>query len=219
MKRASAFTLLEMTLALAASTIILAAIFGIFSKAIHMRDDATARVRAARLKTRAVNVLRNDLANARVSAITDPAASTTTSIFANSLEGSQQSHGGSFPGYLKFTTTTQADDSDGPSADVQKVEYYIVNDPDAQDRKTGLLVRTTNRDLLATTVPQLPEESLLSGVVSMEVFFYDGTEWKNSWAIPDTDQALPQAVRVRLQMADAMPIEVQVPWTTQLLEK
>jgi len=91
--------------------------------------------------------------------------------------------------------------------------------PDAPDRKSGLLVRTTNRDLLSTTRLQQPRSRSLPGVVSMEVSFYDGTEWKNAWSIPNTDPTLPQAVRVRLEPADAAPIEVLVPWTTQLLAK
>ena len=150
--------------------------------------------------------------------ITDPTSATI--LFANTLVGSQQSHSSSFPGYLKFTTTTQADDNDDPSADVQEVEYYIVTDPAAQDRKAGLLVRTTNRDLLSTTVPVLPEQAVLSNVLSMEVTFYDGTEWKNSWDVPNTDQTLPLAVRVRLAdgRGSATPIEVLVPWNTQPLD-
>ena len=210
MKRVAAFTLMEMILALAASAVILTAIFGVFSKAIHLRDDATARTRTARLRAHALNVLRNDLANARVTGGTER-------TLANSLEGSSETHGGSYPGYLKFTTTTQVDDLDDPSADVQEVEYYIANDPDVVDRKAGLLVRTTNRDLMSTTRSQPIENALLPDVTSMEVSFLDGTDWKSSWAISDTDQTLPAAVRVRLQCASSGPIEVLVPWTTQTL--
>ena len=109
------------------------------------------------------------------------------------------------------------DDLDDPSADVQEVEYYIANDPDVVDRKAGLLVRTTNRDLMSTTRSQPIENALLPDVTSMEVSFLDGTDWKSSWAISDTDQTLPAAVRVRLQCASSGPIEVLVPWTTQTL--
>jgi type II secretion system protein J len=210
MKRASAFTLLEMTLALGASAVILAAIFGLFSKAIHLRDNAVARTRTARLRAHAVNVLRNDLLGARFTGGTDR-------TLANSLEGSLNTHGSSYPGYLKFTTTTQADDLDDPSPDIQEVEYYVISDPNVLDRKSGLLVRTTNRDLLSTTHTQLPESPLLPDVVSMEVSFLDGTDWKTSWSLNDTDQTLPLAVRVRILLANSTPIELLVPWSTQTL--
>jgi type II secretion system protein J len=210
MKRTAAFTLLEMTLALAASAVILTAIFGVFSKAVHLRDNATARTHAARLRVHALNVLRNDLRNARVTGGADR-------TFANSLEGSQETHGSSYPGYLKFTTTTQADDLDDPSPDVQEVEYYIVNNPDVIDRKSGLLVRSANRDLLNTTRSQLAESPLLPDAVSMEVSFLDGTDWKSSWTVSDDDQTLPLAVRVRIEIANSSPIELLVPWNTQTL--
>ena len=201
------FTLLELTVALAASAIVLSAIFGIFSRAIHLRDNATERARDARVRLRAANVIRNDLRNARVSGGT----------LAATLEGSQESHGAGFPGYVKFTTTTTPDDADDPSTDVQQVEYYIVNDPVTTDRKSGLLVRATTRDLLTTVREQAPEETLLADVSAMEVSFFDGQEWKESWAVSDADKTLPTAVRVRLlTAANPTPIEVLVPWTTEI---
>ena len=201
------FTLLELTVALAASAIVLSAIFGIFSRAIHLRDNATERARDARVRLRAANVIRNDLRNARVSGGT----------LAATLEGSQESHGAGFPGYIKFTTTTTPDDADEPSTDVQQVEYYIVNDPVTTDRKSGLLVRATTRDLLTTVREQAPEEILLADVSAMEVSFFDGQEWKESWAVSDADKTLPTAVRVRLlTAANPTPIEVLVPWTTEI---
>ena len=204
------FTLLELTVALAASAVVLSAIFGIFSRAIHLRDNATERSRDARVRLRAANVIRNDLRNAFISGGT----------LAATLEGSQESHGASFPGYLKFTTTTTPDDADVPSTDVQEVEYYIVSDPVATGSKAGLLVRATTRDLLATVREQAPEETLLADVASMEVSFYDGTGWKDSWAISDDDKTLPTAVRVRLKTTlNPAPIEVLVPWTTQLKDE
>ena len=87
--------------------------------------------------------------------------------------------------------------------------------------KAGQLVRTVERNLLATLPETPPEEPLLSGVSSMEVEFYDGQSWKDSWEVTTEDQTLPQAVRVRLLLASEAgeiapaPLEVLVPWTTQ----
>ena len=227
MKR-RAFTLIELVLAMAASAVLLAAIYGVFSSAVHARDEAVGRTRAARVRARAANVLRNDLRNALVSG----------GILAAVLEGSAQSPGGGFPGYLKFTTTTAPDAEDVPNPDVQQVEYYIVTDKSAVDQKAGMLVRAYTRNLLATTTEVATEEPLLAGVESMEVAFYDGTDWQDSWqlsssaatgtttAASSTSTAsatttLPQAVRVRIQPArksandfPPAPLEVLVPWTT-----
>jgi type II secretory pathway component PulJ len=203
----SGFTLIEIVLAMAACAIILVAIFGVFSKAIHLRDNATIRTQAARVRAHAVDVIRNDLRNALVSG----------GLFAASLEGSQDNHGGGFPGYLKLTATTTVDDREEPAGDVQRVEYYIVEDPQASDRKAGSLVRTVENDLLATTVNEKPlEQPLLAGVTSMEVSFYDGKSWKDSWLYSTTETTLPSAVRVRLRTTDnPAPLEVLIPWTTQ----
>ena len=210
MKRA-AFTLIELLMALAACAVILAAIYGVFSRAVHLRDNATRRTREVRVRAHAANMLRNDLRNALVSGGT----------IAATLEGSQESHGGGFPGYLKFTATTAKDMDDELGGDVQEIEYYITRDSLASDQKAGVLVRTINHDILNTTKQALPEERVLAGVESMDVSFYSGTAWKTSWEVTTDEKTLPEAVRVSIQpVADAeghkpTPIEVVVPWTTQ----
>ncbi len=207
-----AFTLIELVLAMAACAVLLAAIFGVFSKAVHLRDDTTERARETRVRARAAGILRNDLRNALVSGGT----------LAATLEGSQKGASGSFPGYLTFTTTTTPDVNDIPDPDVQAVEYYIVTDPAATDQRAGLLVRAYNRNLLAPTTEEATEEPLLAGVESMEVSFYDGTSWQESWEVTTEAKTLPEAVRVRIQPARQTasasvpaPIEVLVPWLTQ----
>ena len=219
-----AFTLIELVLAMAASAILLMAIYGFFSNAVHLRNDLLDRTREARVRARAAGVIRNDLRNAIVSGGT----------LAATLTGSQQSPGGGFPGYLKFTTTTMPDADEVPSPDVQQVEYYIVTDPDATEPKSGMLVRAATRNLLATTSETPTEEPLLAGIESMEVAFFDGADWQDSWTYTAASTTtatttgtsgsttLPEAVRVRLHPARKAagdfvpaPIEVLVPWTVQ----
>ncbi len=207
----AAFTLIELLMALAACAVILAAIYGVFSRAVHLRDNATRRTREVRVRAHAANMLRNDLRNALVSGGT----------IAATLEGSQESHGGGFPGYLKFTATTAKDMDDELGGDVQEIEYYITRDSLASDQKAGVLVRTINRDLLNTVKQAATEERVLAGVETMDVSFYSSTEWKTSWEVTTDSKTLPEAVRVLIQpVADAdgrkpAPIEVLVPWVTQ----
>jgi type II secretion system protein J len=201
------FTLIEITLAIAGGAVILAAIYGIFSRAVHLRDAAMSRTRDVRVRAHAASVVRNDLRNAFISGGT----------IASSLIGSATSPNGGFPGYLKFTTTTARDEGDLPSPDVQQVEYYVVTDTAAQDSKAGMLVRAVDRDLLATVRQAPAEEPLLTGVKSMEVSFFDGTSWQTSWEVTETEKDLPEAVRVRILTEGASaPIEVLVPWVTQV---
>ena len=207
-----AFTLIELVLAMAACATLLVAIYTFFSSAVHLRNDLTERTREARVRAHAAGVIRNDLRNAIVSGGT----------LAATLEGSQQSTDGSFPGYLKFNTTTTPDADEVPNPDVQQIEYYIVTDPAAADQKAGMLVRAHDRNLLATTTEEAVEEPLLAGMESMEVEFYDGTDWQDSWSVTTDSKTLPEAVRVRIHPARKTagdfvppPIEVLVPWTVE----
>jgi type II secretion system protein J len=211
-RRRAGFTLIELIMAMAACAIVLTAIYGVFSKAVHLRDNATERIRVARLRLQAANLIRKDLSNAIVSGGT----------LAATLTGSQQGGEGGFPGYLKFTTTTGHDGQVDGVADVQEVQYYVTVDKEARDRRVGVLVRTVDRALLAQTREQPAEERILVGIESMEVTFSDGSSWKDTWEVTEEDKTLPKAVRVRLVPATdkesgetQLPIEVVVPWMTQ----
>ena len=212
--RTSGFTLMELSLALAAGAVILLAIYGVFSRVAHLRDSSMEHTRAIRVRTHVANIIRNDLRGARYSG----------GILAASLVGGAQAQSGGFSGYLRFTTTTARDIDHGDDvayADIQEVEYYIIADPSSTGPKAGQLVRTVAGDLLSPTRQSPPEDPLLAGIESMEVTFFDGTTWQTSWDVSQ-DPTLPQAVRVRLQPAGEVVngkkppvIEVLVPWVTQ----
>ncbi len=207
---------MELSLALAAGAVILLAIYGVFSRAVHLREAATERTREIRVRTHVANVIRNDLRGARISGGT----------LASSLVGSVQGQSGAFPGYLRFTTTTARDIDNGDdmaNADIHEVEYYVTNDPASQDPRAGQLVRTVDGDLLAPVRTSPPEQPLLAGIESLEAMFFDGTTWQDSWDVSQDPTNLPQAVRVRLQPVGTVVngkkppvIEVLVPWITQL---
>lgn len=199
-----AFTLIEMLLAMFAAAIIMAAIHGLFSRAVHLRNDAVQRVRETRLRARAAATLREDLRGAIV----------TGGLLASVLEGSAQAPSSSFPGYLKFSTTTAREDDNGVGGDLQQVEYFVASG--GADPSVGTLVRTVERDPLSALQTNLPQDALLGGVTAMEVSFYDGSSWTDSWSYSTDQPKLPEAVRVIIrQPAPAPPIEVEEPWATE----
>ena len=208
------FTLIEILMAAIAGALILGSIYTVFTRAVQLRNNATERTREAQLRARAATVLRNDLQNGLVSG----------GIIAATLEGSRNSQGSQFPGYLRFTTTTARNADAEIAGDVHEVEYYIANDQAATDRNVGVLVRAVNHNLLGSLQAVAHEELLLPGVESMEVSFYDGDSWADSWEVNESDNTVPKAIRVRIQPHIAaekhqptVPIEVVVPWTTQPL--
>jgi len=237
------FTLIEILLASAVAALILAALYGVFQNAIHLRDSATDRIRDSRLRARASSVIRNDLRNTLISG----------GLFASIVEGDSNGTDGDnseMPGYLKVTTTTGKDTKDALYGDVQQVEYYVVRDTTgATPGGGGNLVRAVTRELLQTGggEPQADEQQIMSGVQSFQVSFYDGANWQTSWNFNAEDsgtnsstgaatsgtasgtsgssgaaETLPLAIRVDIQQAPATaggspppPLEILVPWTTQ----
>jgi prepilin-type N-terminal cleavage/methylation domain-containing protein len=230
------FTLIELLLASVAAALILVAIYGVFQHAIHLRDSATGRINDLRMRTRAGEVIRNDLRNALISG----------GLFAGIVQGDTSNSDGvnsDYPGYLKLTTTTAKDTPDALYGDVQEVEYYIVKDTGATASGGGDLVRAITRDLLDNTQPVAEVQQLLTGVQSFAVSFYDGANWQTSWEFNTADnsgassttssaastsgsngntETLPEAIRVDIQQVPSTaggpapaPLEIMVPWTTQ----
>lgn len=230
----AAFTLLEIMVAAVGASIILAAVYGVFHQAVKMRDNAMERSRDNRLRSRAMNVIRNDLRNALFSG----------GILAATIDGDASGNDGpdsTFPGYLRLTTTTGKDTTDEMYGDVEQVEYYITKDDSGTSGgKSGTLVRVVTRDLLNTNPQVIHEERILTGVQSFQVAFYDGAQWQTSWLNSGTNtlsgssssvttttsgtsnaQTLPAAIRVDIQQAPQSerqsappPLEILMPWNT-----
>jgi prepilin-type N-terminal cleavage/methylation domain-containing protein len=212
LSRRRAFTLIELLLAVFMASILLAALYALFGRVVHLREQAAAHERDTRLRAHALAVLRNDLMNARVSG----------GLMAATLDGETTSTISTFPGYLHFTTTTGRDDADNQFGDTQEVEYYVDTDPNTGSATSGQLVRMVYRVVLAETRTISSEDKLLSGVTSMELSFFDGTEWNDTWQVTDDAPDLPLAVRVTIHLeapdktsSVPAPIEVLVPWESQ----
>ena len=105
--------------------------------------------------------------------------------------------------------------------DLQQVEYFVAANPDAGGHDAGILVRTVDRNLLAETRDVPPKEPLLTDVSGIEVSFYDGQTWTDTWEVTEEAPTLPQAIRVRILQAGLdektapPPIEIHVPWLTE----
>lgn len=204
--RPRGFTLLEVSLALAASAVLLSAVYGVFSKAIHLRDDATERTRQSRARVRAAGILSDDLRNARISG----------GALAAVLQGSRDPQGGQFPGTLTLATTTARPGQDTPGGDLQQVHYFVADD--TRQANAGVLVRTAQTNLLAPVTEEPAPEILIDQVTALEPGFFDGQTWTERWDYTPENPALPQAIRVTVRRSNGnAPLEVTVPWTTQTI--
>ncbi len=199
---ASAFTLMEVMLALVVSAIVLGGIGSVFYSAIRLRDRTTAMLDESAPLHQALAYLRRDLQGAL------PPGGT----FA--LVGdfkSEQLSGGIGQNYrLQFFTSTGKIDDKKSWGDIQEVSYEL-REPSSPSGGTGQeLIRSVYRNLLATGIPEPEEQFLLGDVHGLEISCYDGYDWQESWDTSLSNTNLPTAVRVRIQLGGTAAADVRL---------
>jgi type II secretion system protein J len=219
-KAESAFTLIEVLLAVGIFAIVLFAMNTVFFSALRL-ERATNRVVDERQPlNQAFAVLRRDLLG------TVQPMTNSTLLPRNFIAGGRSSGLGSAQaGSLEFYTTTGLINDDAPWGDVQKVRYELVAAANPATSKGQELVRVVTRNILATTTEDEDEQFLMGNVESVEFLCYNGTDWRSTWDTSAGDTGLPLAVRVRVQLASENqgakisrePLELLVPITTQAL--
>lgn len=209
--RPRGFTLIELLLSAAAGALILSVMVNVYASALRQRNAANNHLRESRLQARAVQIIQNDLRHARLSG----------GLMAKTLDTASTNTRSRFPGNLRFTTASAGLGEDQLQGDLREVEYYIAADETANDGKSGKLVRTVNHALLNNVTEEYPEETILRGVESLEISFYDGSNWTDTWTVDPTNLLVPAGIRLRIGLsAEAHPdtsrrtIEVLVPWNT-----
>jgi len=191
-RTASAFTLLEIMLALAISGVVLAAIGGVFFSALHLRDRTAAMLDQTAPLYQALAIMRRDFHGALPPGA---AAIPTAGDFKSDPQG-----GGTSASYrLQLYTTTGILNENDSWGDVQQVIYELRDSSDRQNGKD--LFRSVSRNVLAAGVQEATEVPLLSNVRSLEFSCYDGTDWRDSWNTSLGNTNLPVAVRIRLRLA------------------
>jgi len=218
--RTRGFTLLEVLIAVMVFAIVLAAASSVFYGALHLRNGITESLEQALPVQRALSVIQRDLANLAVPGGTLSGAFQTTSI--TNVVGGQSSP--------DFYTTTGFIDQTSPWAEIQRVSYILVDR--ANRAAAGKdLIRAVTRNLLPATAEEEPAEQwLMGGVQGMAFYYYDGTQWRDSWDSTTADPTtgltnnLPQAIKVQIQLASQQtgralsapaPIELVVPIVVQ----
>ena len=195
--RSRGFTLIEILIAVTVFAIVLGAMSTVLFGAFRMRNAMTRTLDETRPLQQAVSSIRRDLAG-----IVPPGGA---------LSGALQTpaNGGTIlPGQISpcFYTTTATLDEEAPWGEVQKVFYALT---DSTNRSGGKdLIRAVNQNLLPVMIEEQPtQQVLMSGVQNVLFFFYDGTQWRDSWdsatADPSTGQTnmLPLAIKVQIQLA------------------
>jgi general secretion pathway protein J len=210
-RRGSAFTLLELLLAVAIFGIVLAAINTVFYGALRLRNKTAAAIEESLPLQQTLALMKRDLQGLMVPGTL---AGPLQTAQASGMTSAQQQGG------TVFFTCTGAMDDVVPFGDVQKVTYSLKA---GDNRSAGRdLVRVVNRNVLGVQ-EQLLEQWLMGGVENLQFLYYDGNAWKDSWDSTTADTVtgntnmLPKAIKVQIQLAanlgDArkLPAEMVVP--------
>ncbi len=206
------FTLLEILTATIIAITLLSSLYIVFSGTLNLREKNRAALERGTPRAWVLEIMERDLKN-----MMPP-----TGILAGAITGESNETESLRKDSLEFFTSTGVVNDEENWPDVQKVGYYLAEPEDPED-KTGQttagldLIRALERNLLASVVEEPAETRLLTGVSFLEITYYDGTVWQDSWDSTVQENTPPQAIRIKMGFentdADAMdnsPLEMMI---------
>ena len=210
----SAFTLIEMILAIGVAAIVLVTISSVFFAALRLRNATQAVVDAATPVDQTLAIMKRDLA-----CIVTPTNGTTKILSGDFRVGDVVSTGNGEPVAIEMFTTTGELGDNQPWGDIQRVTYEL-RDPTTGSAVGKDLFRSVTRNLLSSTPPTPEDQWMMSGVQSITFSCYDGVQWWPTWdttGLTSANTNLPLAVRVDIQPVGSQmaPIEMVVPIDSQ----
>jgi type II secretion system protein J len=211
------FTLLELILATAIGAIVLIVINTTFFAALRLHNTTHQKIDDDLVIQRTLGIVRKDLAGIMVPA--NPTATTNTLSGQLTTEATSTNELDSTSERVTPDIYTSSGKIDGwtPYADVQMVSYYLSPTPGGASTKD--LVRVVTRNLLAANDTTVDAQTLLTGVSSVAMSYFDGENWLDTWD-STTSTSLPSAIKFSLALAprtsdasanDNNPIELVVP--------
>ncbi len=212
---AAAFTLMELLLAVAVFSIVLASINTVFFTAFRLRTKTVEAVERSLPVHQAVSLIKRDLEGIVIPGTNQILGPLTT----NPLSSSGSSSGATMEsaGDVQFFTTTGSIDNQSPWAEVQRVSY-VLQFPTNTTSAGRDLFRVVSRNMLPINTADEEVQFLLGGVENIYYEFYDGTAWSPSWDSESAETKLPTGVKITLELAreagepaTRAPIEIVVP--------
>ncbi len=190
--RSSAFTLIELLLAMTIFAVVLAAVNGVFFGAMRLWKKTTDTAQRGLPVQQTFATLRRDL-----SGIIPPGGTFAGILNSTaSIQGLNQQDVG-----LEIFTTSGTRRSTLPWGDIQSVAY-VLRDPTNRTEYAGRdLVRVLKRNLLPVLQVEAEEQRLMSGVERIDFSFYDGSSWRTSWNSTNDVTPLPKAIKVEIVVA------------------
>lgn len=197
--RSRGFTVLEVLVATAMFSILIAALYTVFNSAIRLRERTYEIVEHAVPTDFIIARIKHDLDH-----VMPP-----TGLMAGEFIGENDEDSGYPFDTLEIHTASGSVTENEPWGDVQRVEYYLADpmdefDPDGEivDRHGFDLVRSVVRNLLETEIEEPEEEILLNGIQSLDFTYYDGEYWQESWDSTTQEDPMPVAVKAYIEFVE-----------------
>lgn len=205
------FTLMELLLATAVGAVVLVVIQTTFFGALRLQRTTQARLDEDRVVDRTLAIVRRDLAGLLLpgGVLSGQLQTSSFSDLGTRTQGDRVTP--------EFLTSSGRIDGWTPFSEVQRVAYYLAP-------ATGLgegrdLLRVVTRNLLPVQEAEPEETALLPNVAGVELMYFDGTGWVDSWDSEATS-TLPTALKFSLFLAPRerngpapAPFELVVPVT------
>ncbi len=195
-KRPSGFTLIELLLAMVIFAMVLAAINAVFFGTMRLWQKTADSAQRAFPEQQTLATLRRDL-----DGIVVPGGAFAGALDSNAtIEGINQQDVGT-----EIFTTSGNLRSTQPWGDIQRVAYVLRESTNRTSAAGRDLLRVVKRNLLPALDSEAEEQWLMSGVERIDFSFYDGSNWRTSWNSTNEVTPLPQAIRVEITVAQALP--------------
>jgi type II secretion system protein J len=186
--KASAFTLMELILAMALMSLVAGSLYASLSIGFKARRSSESAVEPVRKAEIVMELLSQDI----------EAALPPTGILAGAFDGiDEKDSAGSDCDTLSFYSSANEPEGGEIACDIRKIEFALVTISDTNER---VLVRRITTNLLAPKVPEPKEEILCRGVMSFNLRYFDDSDWLDNWDSANQGNLLPQAVEVTLEV-------------------
>ena len=184
----SAFTLLELLIAMALMSMLAASLYASLHVAFQARSVAVAALEPVRRAELAIELLRQDIESAL-----PPTGILAGEFFA--VDGKDDS--GRDSDALLLHSSAHNPGPDETASEIRRVEFA------AAVRAGGtepVLVRRISTNLLAPAIVEPWEEVLCRGVLAFNLRYFDGSAWLDGWDSAVQDNVLPLAVEVTIEV-------------------
>jgi len=185
------FTLLELLVAMALMGLVAMALYSSMYIGTKAKQSCYSAVKPYRALNPALEFIRKDLACAL-----KPAG-----ILSAQFQGTDQiGTVGNDADSLLFYCTTYIPSENEIACDIIKTEYAL----EEHEGWDGLvLVRRRTMNLLSPKTIEAEEEVICRNIRALDVKYYDGYDWLDSWDSTTQDNELPLAAEVAITLADS----------------